>query len=644
MKYRILNIEYQIFRALIIASAIFLLCENVQSQDTTKRVDTLKVRKKTDTTTVQNFILAENKYSYLSQVNPDTVTRKRFLWYPLKNLDDIFNNFRGYYLKYMDAGQINQLNFNQLDHYSTAVLRNGRPINDMIDGSIDLNLLSRNEISEIELTEGYANSSYNYPNVVNMVERQEFKYRPHTEIAFWQDRYNDEFVDTYFSQSFAKWINFNFGITKHSYDGKYKNSDFDKWLGRFHLNLAPSKKFNLFIYTYYSKIQRGLNEGINPDTVDIGNKEIMFNPSTAKVRNSDAYEIKERFDIDAGAMLLAGKSSFTKLQLYVSNSFKKYRDEENRTNSNGITARDNFHWINYGTKLQQIFNFKPAKNLNLISRSEGEINHIIRMYDSELTWLAYPDDYTENYLSLFENLEIQYNKLELSGFIRGYSNSINKIDTIRIGVGAKGSYKILFDSSTGISFNASYYNTSRFLNGSISLFNGPNKLTGGVYYYKDYIFGFPRTEMKGVSASLNWRIFNFDIEANYNHNLNTEKINFINPVRSGNVSLAYHNTAIRNKLEYKIGLVSKFWSNYYSVRYYGIFNSFIPEINNAVRIPDNATLDFYIIGKIDKAIFGLTFENILDRLIYNTGVYPNTDRGGLANVLSRFNITWYFFD
>jgi hypothetical protein len=61
-------------------------------------------------------------------------------------------------------------------------------------------------------------------------------------------------------------------------------------------------------------------------------------------------------------------------------------------------------------------------------------------------------------------------------------------------------------------------------------------------------------------------------------------------------------------------------------------------------IPANATLDFFIMGKIGRATFGLTLENILDRVIYNTGVYPNIERGGLANVISRFNITWNFLN
>ncbi|HEY3250014.1 MAG TPA: Plug domain-containing protein, partial [Ignavibacteria bacterium] len=617
----------------ILIIVLLFFNNNGFAQDTTKAIDTLKFKKKADTITVQKFIFSENKYSYLNQINPDTIARKRFLWYPLKNFDDIFNYLPGYYLKYMDVGQINQLTFNQLDNYNTGVLRNGRPINDLIDGSIDLNLLSRNEISEMELTNGYGNSVYNYPNLVNVIERQHFQRRPYTELAFWQDRYTNEFLDAYFSQNFADWINFNFGITKHSYDGKYKNSDFDKWLGRFHLNLAPSKSLNFFIYTYYSRIQRGLNEGINPDTVDITNKEIMFNPTTAVVKNSDAYEIKERFDIDAGAVFQKG-ISFTKLQSYVSNSFRKYRDEENRLNPNGIFIKDNMHWINYGAKLQQIFNFRLAKDFNIVSRSEIEYDDIIKNIDNIILDYSIHSFSRDKKITFIENGELNYKNFLIGGYVNGYHYT--NLNSITFYGGINGAYSVQLDSLTRFRISALYNSRKQYTSAGLSV-SFPKSFISANYYSFEYY-------TRGINAAGNILFHQLDFGFNYSHCFNIEKTGDIFPVNSGNVSLAYHNTAIKNKLEYKIGLVSRFWSDYFSVNYSGPSNTFYTPPRNAVHIPANATLDFYIIGKIDKATFGLTFENILDRLIYNTSVHPNIDRGGLANVLSRFNITWYFFD
>ncbi|MCI0448933.1 MAG: TonB-dependent receptor plug domain-containing protein [Chlorobi bacterium] len=623
---------------------IFLVALNCEffSQDTLKT--------KTDTTRKpQTFILSENKYKYLNQTNPDTVTRKRFLWYPLKNLDDLFNYLPGYYLKYMDVGQINQLNFNQLSPSYTAVLRHGRPINDEIDGSIDLNLLSRNEIDEVELTNGFGNFLYNYSNGINIIQRQIFQNRPYTEISFYQDRTENLYLDANYHQNIFKNFNFNFGITKHSYDGFYTNSDFDKWLGRFNLNFAASSKLNFFAYINYAKIQRGLNEGLNPDTVNLGSKDAVFNPDAA-VRNSDSYEKKERFDVDAGSVFLIGKSSFTKLQLFVSNSFREYRDEENRPNSNGIFVQDNNHWINYGVKLKQVFNFKLAKHIYVISRSEGEYNY--RIIDISKNYnLLFPYQGKLSKYNFLENINAEYKKINLSGFIRWYTE--REFKGVYYNYGIKGGYSFNLDTLKKITFTGQYNQLSDYWAVNINYYS--NELNFKSEYFKYTIhYGQKVSEKKfeGVNNLLNLRLWKLDLTALYTYNFSRNEDSDIISEHSGNLDVAFHDIAFKNKLEYKIGLNSRFWTKYRGERFNGRFNWFtsgyVDTSYNFVfynfYIPSNATLDFYIIGKIGRATFGLTFENILDRIVYNTGVYPYVDRGGFLNFISRFNITWNFFD
>jgi len=68
-----------------------------------------------------------------------------------------------------------------------------------------------------------------------------------------------------------------------------------------------------------------------------------------------------------------------------------------------------------------------------------------------------------------------------------------------------------------------------------------------------------------------------------------------------------------------------------------VHNNMLIEVRNLKHLTN-------IIGKISKATFGLTFENLLNRLYLTTGVYPYQNRGGLFNVISRFNVTWYFLN
>lgn len=628
------------------------------SQDSTRKAqDTVHKIQDTLTSKAPLFILSDYKYSYINQTNPDTLTRKRFLWYPAKNFEDIFNYLPGYYLNYMDVGQLNPVRFNQFSFNETGVFRNGRPVNDLLDGSIDYNLFSRNEIAEIEITNGFGNTLYNYKNAVNIIQRQIFQNRPVTEISFINDRYENLYFDGNFHQNLFRNFNLNFGITKHSYDGKYKNSDFDKWLGRLNLNFAVSPKLNFFAYFNYAKIQKGLNEGINPDTVNINDKEILFDPQLAAVSYEKANEIKERFDIDAGLALHLFKSSFTKLQFYQSNSFRQYNQLSNLVNPFAPLKKNNYHWINYGVKFIHTFDFKINKEIRLLTNSEADYSYIINQINQDY---ASPSiHYTEDDITLFQEASVVYKGLTLTGYVRGYTvDGIKNTLYMTGGAGANYSYRI--DSLNKLITSVLYRNYNDYFSASAGYTN-PNLQFNVSYYrfkhaeleYKNLAVYYPeRLLFQGVNADINLKIFKFVLNSNYSYNFRNDYNNIL-PEQFGRVDLIFEDNAVKNKLEYKIGLTSRFWTKHRAIFYNAFNNSFMDKFLGHAPynydysywdIPQNATLDFYVMGKIGRATFGLTLENILNRVIYNTGVYPHIDRGGLANVISRFNITWSFFD
>jgi hypothetical protein len=613
--------------------------------------DSTKAATRQDTARIPAlFILSDHNRLYMNHSQPDTITRKRFLWLPVKSLEDVFGFLPGYYMNYMDVGQLNPIDYNQLGADNTVVLRHGRAINDPMDGSIDLNLLSRNEIDEIEISGGFGNSIYDNLNTVNILQRQVIQNRTYTEISFYQDRYENIYFDGNFHKNFLRNLNFNFGITKHSYDGHYRNSDFDKWLGRFNLKFAPSNKLNFFAYVNYAKIQKGLNEGINSDTVNIGNKTEMFNGTTAIVNNPDAYERKERFDVDIGGVLLAGKISYTKLQFYASNSFKEYRDEENRTDPNGIFLKTNYHWINYGADLKEQLRFGVFKDAVLLSNTELSLESLIKQ-TSGITANTYSANTTQT-IRFLQELDLDYKNINLAGYIKGYSNSNSNTAYYFSGIRTNVLLNLTKDIKLDVrgAFNSKYnYVTAGFL-----LTVGENRVSSDLYFYDNWEAN--SVAPKGVNSALNFRLFKFDLKANYSYNVVPE-FNVLAPIDGrkyfpahyGSAMISWHDMAFKNKLEYNIGVSSRLWSEHNSLYYNNINNAlqipYSPSENNYdVKVPANATLDFFIMGKIGRATFGITLENILDRLIYNTGVYPYMDRGGLFNTISRFNITWNFFD
>jgi hypothetical protein len=649
--------------------------------------DSLEV--KTDSAAGRIILLSLAKYSYINSSFPDTITRKRFLWYPLKTIDDLFNYLPGYYLKYMDAGQVNQLSYNQLDHHYTSLMRNGRPLNDLLDGSVDFNLLSRNEIEEIEMTKGYGNYLYNSINGINIINHQVFRYKPYSEISYWQDRFENLYFDGSYHQNLLRKFNFNLGITKNSYDGKYVNSDFDKWQGRFNLNYFPNSRFNSFLYFNYTKIQRGLNEGIDPEKTPL-DKGTLFDAVLAVVRNPDAYEIRERFDADLGFIYAYGKnkSSFTKLQLFTSNSFRKYRDEENRPTPNGIFFKDNSHWINYGVKIQQVLKYNIVKGIDIISKTELE-------YDKDLITSNIVELRKSERMYFIENIELSTKYFNLNTYAKAYKHAYFD-SKFYVDYGVKPEIKINFDKRASLTFYGiyseskklpsyqQYYldkyvyghnvfpHTYEFKNEDVSALSGGASVKFDFgrfslkYYHNsidypiynivengnNFIGGITSFENSGLNAILGLKAFNFELELSGSHDLTDIQGDYNDfPKTSGNVSFSYHNSFFKNKFEVKIGLVSRFWTDFTAGYYKGFYNDFEGRvvdttnvINNKVKINSNATLDFFIIGKINKAIFGLTFENLLNRLYITSGIYPNQDRGGLLNVISRFNVTWYFLN
>lgn len=642
---------------ILIIFLLFITYNSIYSQDTTKP-KTTPVSKK-DTAYVQNFILADHNYQYINKTSPDTLTRRRFLWYPAKSLEDIFNYVPGYYQYTMDVGQLNPVSFNQFAFSRTGIFRNGRPVNDLFEGSADMNLFSRNEISEMEFSGGFRNNLYGYSNSVNIIQRELFQYRPYTEISFYQDRYENLYFDGNFHQNLFKKLHFNFGITKHSYDGHYNNSEFDKWLGRFNLWFAPNAKTNTFLKVNYSIINRELNEGIDPDTVNLGSKDI-FNSSLAAVVYPSQHERRERFDIDLGAIFLGGKISTTKIQFYVSNSFRELFRLSNLVNPDSPERQDNYHWINYGAKLSQRFHLRVGSQFTLLTNSEGDF--IYNMYRIDQENLTPSIVYDKNEISGIQEAEILYKNFAVKGFIKAntYSYAHSNYGLFRyiyLSAGLNVQYtKILNDSS--VIKLAGIYNTKEdYSSAGLKYINRNISAGSEFYYYRTSSFPFifsllappPNVVFRGVNNFAEIKIYKFNLSGNYSYNFRNSA-NQYNPEHFGRININFEDNAFKSKLEYKIGFTTRFWSEYEALFFDGHTNSFKKYVGyefNMIRelkIPANATLDFCIIGKIGKATFGLTFENILDRIIYNTGVYPFMDRGGFLNSMSRFNITWNFFD
>ncbi|MCX7877458.1 MAG: hypothetical protein N2510_02330 [Ignavibacteria bacterium] len=549
------------------------------------------------------FLIQDNMLKYHNPLSPDTVSRKRILWYPIKTFEDLLTYLPGYYLRFLDVGQMNFFYFNQLS--GVTFFKHGRPFTD------DPNFLSRSEVEQIETDEGFAANLYGYPAVINIIDRQMFRNRPYTEINFYQDRYENLFLDASYHQNILKNLNINFGITKHSYEGHYVNSRFDKWLGRLNFNYSPFRNINFFSYFNYGGIERGLNGGINGSLVDVSDKDVMFNRTRAVVNNPTANEIKERFDADAGTVIKWSRKHLSRLQLFGYKINSSYEDSS-------ISAE----WVSYvtGVRLVHIYSSLINGKINLISRSEAG-------FDGEKSVYGDTSARSKSF-GITEYLGISLKGHSIQLCFGSYGNGFNNL---RHYAGFRLGTELNIGRNEKLSLDGFYKTSQKYYRAKLKLEGKPGNLGAEFYQLRS-----GDHQAKGLNFSAELYLFKFRFISNYTLILKLLHQGLM-PKQFGTVNLAYSDSGFRNKFEYRIGFQSRFWSGYTQ---YLRDSLSVAELN----VPSNFTLDFYVKARVGRVYFGLVSENILNRLIYNSAFYPFTGRGGLFNFISRFDITWNFLD
>jgi hypothetical protein len=108
------------------------------------------------------------------------------------------------------------------------------------------------------------------------------------------------------------------------------------------------------------------------------------------------------------------------------------------------------------------------------------------------------------------------------------------------------------------------------------------------------------------------------------------------------LDVSYKDILFRNKLKLRTGFNVKYLSNKPEVAYNQFSNIMVSNTGNAGF--DYFDLDFYVGARIGKANINITLANLFNNLFYNTSLYPYDDRNGLLRTISRFTITWDFWN
>ena len=583
---------------------------------------------------------------FLTKDSKQTRYDSAFVWSDRRSLSEISSELSGFYVYRFNNFGRNSINFNGTSDKETGILRDGIQINDVYFGGFDPASISVNDIESIEEISSVSSFLYGVNSsakLLNIVTKDKVQTKPFSQFRYSQDRFNSLYADVFFALPLTRNYSLTMGVTKHSTDGRYTNTQFDVWNTRMRFNMYLSDKINLRADFYYNDIERGLNEGLqyDPDLV-------LLEDEDASVNNP--YSNESIVQLYFGAAFTGrffGNKSLTKLNIHSSNSLRDYSNQiiDSSLVNGGYGASETFHYISNLIQLSQEGNFKLSKTLSLDLL--GIISGHQYLYDKQVNY-----DKEKIKFSFKANLDHDFFRLSLFG-----NNPVADVSFTNLNKGAEVTFYAIRNKSSVLSF-----------------YGGINETTNPVFAYNPYTvrrsyieagaglelnqqFGvlqtfyrsspsfsentqmnFQTQSFNGLNTKLSFNAFHFYSDVSYGYS----KSNLF-PEHNLTFDLSYRNFLFLKKLNLHTG----FRGNYLRRRSAEFVfdqkkNEFVSTTGTVKR--DEFNIDFYLGARIGRANVNLTLANLFNNFIYGPNLYPQDNRGGFVNVISRFTIVWDFID
>ncbi|MEO8666153.1 MAG: TonB-dependent receptor plug domain-containing protein [Ignavibacteria bacterium] len=621
---------------------LFFLSQNLSAQN--NLTDTIR-KTPFDTNKIKEAV-------YLSKTSDVFSYDSLYIWNDKRSLSEIMDQRPGYFIYDFGLGGRNKINYNNRTSDNVGIFRDGIPMNDRLFGDFDIQNISINEIDRIEEISNVSSFFYGINSsakVINIISKDIFQSKPFSQLRFSQDREGSLFADVLFSQPFSRKMNAQLGVTKHSLDGRYANSEFNIWRGRARINLFLSPKFNTKLNFYLDNYNRELSNGLiySPD------KDSLFDPTLARVIHPNTNEHLENYYYDATitARLFKNPGSLTNLKIYSTNSIRMLVNPDDSSITYKNLPSSYFHTILYGLSLDQNLKIVHGRK----SRSEivfgGDV--YLNYFNSNI--FENQNTFNTNYYSLRAKYDFVYNFLSVVAMIR--NDNIDQKNYLNAGM--ESSLKIFSDNTKTLTLyggaNRIKYNMNevygRIFDGyeqayvfatPLNLFEAGFKFSIGnfssnILAYRNH-YDRPYKGYNGINAALSFINRNIDITTAVDYAEYEEFPKYY--VKAG---FAYKDILFRNKLKIKTGIDLKYFkiegiTNQYQTLYLSLSSSSsFPQQNQFIA-------DFYIGARIGRANINLTLANIFNSLVYNAYIFPLDDRGGFGNVVSRFTIVWDFIN
>jgi outer membrane receptor protein involved in Fe transport len=605
------------------------------SSDTTGLLRVKKNVAKADTLVpLQNEPLSGNNY---------IITNKIITHYDYRYAADILKEFPFTFIK--DKGFIGQAaetfmygaGYAEVNYLQDGILYNNR-----YDNSFDLNNIQFEFVDSIEIIpspRGFLYGLSPNPVSINFITKDYLSVTPYSRIKYYQGPSGETYVDGLFSALLLKNLNVSFDITNRNFDSTYTNSDFGMWQAKIRLKYFLSNSFNITGAYGYIKSEKGLNGGVNVDSIVIANPDInslLYDDISAPVNfvNRNQEYIQHYFNLKL--LTKVSKNSRGNFDLYFRfnqdkvSAIETVRTEiKQKSKIYGINlkqdfSKDLFKISVIGNFEHQKFNSDAVEN-NLYSQSSNIINKLSLasiaslnlLNDSLIPSVFYKYFRGRNYGEI--------NNSDLSGAGADVSYKLDNNFKFYLGYS---NFKINKDSKRINSFEASANYIEQSLFCSLIIFNR-DLITGESYpQITDY------KNTTGIGLKLNYQLEKLLIEADGEYFLNAKDNNEM-PDLNFMSGIYYKDILFNSNLNLKTGFLFYYTGKQILPQIYS--QNVLSYFNN--QIDPSLNIDFTLVGEIQKAAtVYFTWENLLGKKYFITPFYPMPSRG------IRFGIAWELFN
>ena len=572
-----------------------------------------------------------------------------------------------------------------LGYGHTSYTIDGKPLNNSLLNSFDLNLFRSESIDSLELlpiTKGFLYSLNNNSVAVNFITRDKVENIPYSRLRYYQSSDKEGYLDGIFNLHLFPKLNFEFNFTNSSVNSRYANTEYSGWKVSSKIKYMPSNKLNIIGKYRYVKSTVGLNGGVDYQSIIANNQSadvntILYDPFQAPVKYGKQLSDSPRYQKTTGhnfnVTLLTDivKSMPTSIDLYYQFNQIEFRQNEKKSISNLPYIFHNNTFYSGGAILRQLVDSRWF-SADLI----GAYNQT--KYDSPL--LKFND--TKNTISAAGsfNIKLLNDKIVPSFFAKYMNYSGTSYEGI--GAGLNINYSDNLNSNFSVSrFSKPYsileeqylsnnnkgqnitaaqafikYN-STFVKGSIGYFyyNNDSSPLPVIDEYTDTLqiseigfYNIQKIIRQGINVTADVQYSNILFSANLSYYFGNSGYKNI-PDFSLNGGIYYVDTLFNSNLKLKTG-INIYYSgkqNYFqydfekstAVSLVKHFGSDVPQLISNSFTKQAIQLDYFLAGTIkDAATIYIVFQNLLDSQYFIVPYYPKQSRG------IRFGVSWELYN